>query len=186
MAEKAGFNTEGMVGPISYGSDENVCLENGIPVDLPTNTFRWLYRAVVPVCAGDVLRIHGEARVTNDVGRLAGQTRYTVGVGWSLWWYDVDDTSGVPATTRIAQIGTSMGDNVDVPRHHMPLYITRRWKTPDNWVTGHRVAVVFRADAHSTSWAKNDDNDKLTVDNYGSLDIMRWTAPLIQVPPVEA
>lgn len=182
MAEKAGFNTEGMIGPISYGSDDNVCLESGIPVDLPTNTFRWIYRAVVPVKANDILRIHAEARVTNDVGRLPGQTRYTVGIGWSLWWYDVDDTSGVHYNDRSYRIGTPMGDNVDVPRHHMPLYIARRWKVPATWEVGHRAAIILKADAHSTSWAKNDDNDKITVDNYGSLDIMRWTTP---EPPVE-
>jgi len=175
LADNAAFNTESMIGPMSYGSDENVALTSGIPVDLATNTFRWLYRDVVPCKAGDIFRIHGEARVTNDVGRELGQFRYTVGVGWSLWYYDVDDTSGVPAAQRTYQIGTPMGDNVTVDRHHMPLCITRRFKAPTNWIDGHRIVFIMRADAHSTAWAKNDDNDKLTVDNYGSLDILRWT-----------
>lgn len=178
MAENSAFNTENMVGPCSYGSDDNVALAGGIPVDLPTNTFRWIYRKVVPCKAGDVFRIHAEARVTNDVGRDSGEKRFTIGVGWSLWYYDVDDTSGVPAADRTYQIGTPMGDNVDPVRHHMPLYITRRFKAADTWPEGHRIVFILRADAHSTAYNTNGGGEKITVDNYGSLDILRWTIPV--------
>lgn len=177
MADNSVFNTENMLGPISYGTDENVALPGDLPVDGVSNTFRWIYRKVVPCQPGDVFRVHAEARVTNDLGRLAGQTRYTVGIGWSLWYYDVDDNTGTPAAERTYQIGSPMGDNVTVDRHHMPLYITRRFKAPAGWPEGHRIVFILRADAHSTAWQVNADNDKVTVDDYGSMDILRWTSP---------
>lgn len=139
-----------------------------IPIDLPSTTYRTLYRVVLgAVSPGDVLDVTGEARVTNNAG-------YTVGVGWHLWIYDYNN----PAKTagpwwRISQL---MGDNVDTAvRHHMPLHIDTLHRMPDDWPPGHRPVVVLRADAHSTAW---EPGDTLDVDaGYGQLIVRHWTTP---------
>lgn len=141
-----------------------------LTVDLPTTTWATMLRVVVPVTAGDQLDITAWARVTNDTG-------YTVGVGWHLWQYDVDD--GVPSADRVwERIGLSCGDNVDKPRHHMPLAITSVYQVPDDWPGGHRMVVVLRADAHSTAAVAGDF---LTVDKVGGLTVRRWS-PSQEVP----
>lgn len=140
----------------------------GIPVDLPTTTYRTLYRVVLgAVSPGDVLDITGEARVTNDVG-------YTVGVGWHLWIYDYNNS--LKTNGPWWRISPLMGDNVDTAvRHHMPLHISTLHRMPDDWPDGHRPVVVLRADAHSTAWQAGDT---LTVDaGYGQLIVRHWTTP---------
>lgn len=144
-------------------------LETGeIPVDTSTSSYRYLYRVVMgPVSRGDMLKVTGEARVTNDVGYPNG-TRYTVGVGWHLWLYDYSTTEKMNGTWwRISQL---RGQNVTVDMHHMAMSVTTLAKVPDTWIDGHRPVVVLRADAHSTAWAVNGGNDTLTVDaGYGQL-----------------
>ncbi|GFH34281.1 hypothetical protein [Streptomyces pacificus] len=137
---------------------------SSLPVDLVTTTWRTMLRLVVPVAAGDVLDVDARARVTSDVG-------YTVGVGWHLWAYDVDDGQGSAGPWW--RIGTSCGDNVPPDRHHMPLAITDVYQVPQDWPAGHRIVIVLRADAHSTAWVSGDT---LTVDaGYGRLTVRRWT-----------
>lgn len=135
-----------------------------IPVDLPSTTYRMLYRQVMgPVNPGDKLDVSGEARVTNDCG-------YTIGVGWYLYLYDYSDPLRDKGPRTM--ISPLRGDNVDVPRHHMPLAIRTLYTMPDDWPPGHRPAVFLAADAHSTAWQAGDT---LTVDDgYGELIIQRW------------
>jgi hypothetical protein len=154
-----------------YATDEVVAAS--IPVDLPTDTYRTMLRAVVPVVAGDVLDVDAWARVTNDTGRDRGDAGYTVGVGWHVWAYDVDDGQGAAGPwTRISPL---CGDNVPRDRHHMPLHISTVYAVPADWPAGHRITVVLRADAHSTAWVSGDT---LTVDReYGHLTVRRWVAP---------
>lgn len=139
-----------------------------IPVDLSTSSYRTLYRVVLgPVSRGDMLKVTGEARVTNDVGYPDGR-RYTVGVGWHLWVYSYTNPLRTQGTWwRISHL---MGENVTVDMHHMPLSITTLAKVPDDWTDGDRPVIVLRADAHSTAWNYNDGSDVLTVDaGYGQL-----------------
>lgn len=146
-----------------YADDELVT--TGIPVDLSPDTPVRLMRVVVPVSAGDVLDITAEARVTNDVG-------YNIGVGSRLQWYDVDDGVPWPHAQPWTPIGTPTGDNVPPQRHHMPLTLTRVYRVPDDWPSGHRMVINLMVDAHSTAWKKGD---RLTVDPYGQLVVRRWT-----------
>lgn len=141
----------------------------GLPVVASSGAYATMLRVVVPVCAGDVLDIVGDVRVTNNVG-------YTVGVGVALFWYDVD----IPEAARPpwTAIQTPTGDNVDVPRHHLPLSISRVYTVPADWPAGHRMTVVLRADAMSTAWQAGD---RLVVDPYGQLIVRRWSTPA--VPP---
>ncbi|MET8841440.1 hypothetical protein ABZW67_15270 [Streptomyces rubiginosohelvolus] len=144
-----------------------------LPVDLPVNTWRTMLRLVVPVCAGDWLDVHGWARVTNDTGRDRGDAGYTVGVGWHLWAYDVDDGKGAARTEADwRRISPLKGDNVTRQRHHMPMDISTLYQVPADWPEGHRMVVVLRADAHSTAWKAGDT---LTVDReYGELVVRPW------------
>jgi hypothetical protein len=170
------IGSAGLILAETVSDDECVAATVGLPVDDSTTSWRTLYRVALRVCPGDVVRAHGEGRVTNDVGRLAGQTRYTVGVGWHLWIYNASAPSELRNATW-QQIGTSMGDNVTVDRHHMPLCITRDYQVPASWTVGDYLGVALRADAHSTSWEVNGGHDVLTVDRYGILTVERWTAP---------
>lgn len=177
------ITTEGLIGPVGYTNNDNTAAAAGLPIDLATTTWRTVYRVICPCQPGDVFRVHGEVRVTNDAGRDPGETRYTVGVGYHLWYYDLDDTSGVPLAERMVKFGDSDGDNVDPVRHHMPGDITRWLKVPADWPVdpltglGHRVVLVLRADAHSTAWEANGGGEVLTVDRYGLIDALRWTTP---------
>ncbi|AVV46473.1 hypothetical protein PYK79_41575 [Streptomyces sp. ID05-04B] len=141
-----------------------------IPVDLSSSSYRTLYRVVMgPVSRGDMLKVTGEARVTNDVGvGIPNGKRYTVGVGWHLWIYDYSN----PLKTAGPwwQISQLRGQNVTVDMHHMTLAVTTLAEVPDDWTDGHRPVVVLRADAHSTAWNYNGGNDTLTADaGYGQL-----------------
>ncbi|WP_406188993.1 hypothetical protein [[Kitasatospora] papulosa] len=151
-----------------------------IPIDLPSDTYRLLYRVITgPLYPGDLLDISGDARVSNNAGYPSG-TRYTVGVGWHLWAYSYTDPARSSGPWwRISQL---MGDNVDPTRHHMPLHISTLHRVPDDHPPGHRLAICFRGDAHSTAWKANGGSDVLTVDaGYGQLIVRRWAA----VPPTE-
>lgn len=134
-----------------------------LPVDLATNTFRTMLRQVVPVNAGDMLDVGAFARVTNDCG-------YTIGVGWHLAAYDVDNPPATPA--EWLKISPSLGDNVTKDRHHMPLHIGVAYTIPADWPVGHRITILLRADAHSTAAVPGDT---LTVDQtYGYLSVRRY------------
>lgn len=134
---------------------------------------RMVARLIIPVQAGDLLDIEGRQRVTNDLGRQPGQTRYTVGVGYWLDSYNVDDGVAYASKTW-TRLGSLNGDNVSPDRHHMPLHLHDVYEVPAGWPDGHRMVVVFRADAHSTKWAVNGGNDKVTVDDYGVLTVRRY------------
>ncbi|MFF2226295.1 hypothetical protein ACFVV7_23605 [Streptomyces globisporus] len=166
--------TEGLVLAGEYGTDEVTATV--LPVDLPVNTWRTMSRLVVQVVAGDVLSVFARARVTNDTGRDRGEKGYTVGVGYHLWAYDVDDGKGANRTEKDWwRISSLNGDNVDRTRHHMPLHTDTLYRVPDDWPPGHRIVVVLRADAHSTAWVPGDT---LTVDqSYGHMQVRRWTHP---------
>ena len=141
-----------------------------IPIDLPTTTYKTLYRVVTGgLNPGDQLDISADARVTNDAG-------YTVGVGWHLWAYSYSDPlRSAGPWWRISHL---MGDNVPVARHHMPLHISYLHAIPEDWPAGDRMVIVLRADAHSTAWASNGGGDTLSVDaGYGQLIVRQWAAP---------
>lgn len=135
-------------------------------VDLPSDTYATMLRIVVPVLPGDILDVRAWARVSNTLG-------YTVGVGYHLWAYDVDDGAD-PRTRPWTRISALKGDNVDKTRHHLPIDISTVWEVPATWPAGHRIVVAMRADAHSTAWTPDD---YLTVDQaYGSLAVRRLRA----------
>lgn len=155
------LSTSGMALSGLYATDEVVA--EVLPVDLATDTWRTMLRVIAPAAAGDVLDVSGRARVSS---RLP----YTVGVGWHLWVYDLDDQGSSGPWWKISP---SCGDNVNYDRHHMPLHITGVWTVPAEWPAGHRAVVVLRADAHSTAW---QPGDTITVDQaYGLLAVRRWT-----------
>lgn len=145
-----------------WSTDEVV--PSTLKVDLSSSTYATMLRLIVPVAGGDLVDVHGWARVTNDLS-------YVVGVGYHLWAYDVDDGLGSKGTwTRISPY---KGDNVDTKRHHLPIDVSCAYQVPADWPDGHRMTVVLRADAHSTAWR---DGDTLTVDRlYGSLVVRRWS-----------
>lgn len=159
--------TEGMAPAAAYSTDEVVA------TTLPIGTwagqaYRTMLRVIAPVAAGDVLDVTAWARVTND----APEPRYTVGVEYGLWQYDVDNGLGTKGLWTL--IGPQCGDNVDPTRHHMPLAITAAYQVPADWPAGHRMVVVLRADAASTAARAGDC---LTADKLGTLTVRRWTAP---------
>lgn len=168
-----------LTGPRSYSGPRLVALyttDETVPTALPIGGTagaqkRMILRLIIPVQAGDLLDVSGRARVTNDV---AG-TRYTVGVGFWPDSYDLDD--GVAYASKVwTQIGAWSGDNVTPDRHHMPLVLTGDlYEVPANWPAGHRMVVVFRADAHSTAWNVNGGGDALTVDgDYDTLTVRQY------------
>lgn len=145
-----------------------------VATTLPVSTvsgsnFKTLLRVVTPAAAGDILDITGRARVTCELS-------YTCGVGYYLWMYDADD--GVPYANKTwTKIGPYNGDNVwesvTANRHHMPLHISDCYQVPSTWPAGHRMVIVFRADAHST---KAVTGEAINVDReYGSLTVRRWS-----------
>jgi hypothetical protein len=145
-------------------SDEVVA--STIPVDLSTDTPVMLMRLVMdPTVPGDIFEANARARVTNDL-------TYTVGVGYHLWAFDVDDGVPWPHTQPWTLIAPVNGDNVFSPRHHMPLHTTATYQVPSTWPAGHRMTIAYQADAHSTAWKAGDT---LTVDQaYGLLIVRRW------------
>lgn len=127
-------------------------------------SYATLLRIVVPVQPGDVLDVSGRARVTNDTS-----PSYTVGVGYHLWQYDVDNGLGASGTwTRISSF---CGDNVDKTRHHMPLLVDTVYTVAADWPAGHRMTIAMRGDAMSTA----ADGQYLTIDpEYGQLTVRRY------------
>lgn len=158
------LNTAGRTLMPMTSTDEVVA--SSIPVDLSTDTPVMLMRLIMdPTLPGDIFEIDARARVTNDL-------TYTVGVGYHLWAFDVDDGVPWPHTQPWTRIAPVNGDNVDHTRHHMPLATTGTYQVPADWPPGHRMVIAYQADAHSTAWKAGD---KLTVDQaYGLLIVRRW------------
>lgn len=147
-----------------------------LPVDLSTNTPRYLFRLTTGTLqGGDLLDIDAWARVTNNVG-YPGGTRYTVGVGWYVkaYLYATPPWNGGPAAWNISPLN---GENVTVDMHHMPLHTSTLYKVPAQY-DGQRLTIALMADAHSTAWAANGGGDTLDVDaGYGQLIVRRWSTP---------
>lgn len=132
-------------------------------------TYKTLLRLTTPAEPGDILDITGRARVTSE-------NTYACGVGYYLWMYDADD--GLPYSQKTwTKIGEWNGDNVwrgpsPANRHHMPVHISDVYRVPEDWPVGHRMVIIFRADAHSTAWQPGDE---IKVDaGYGGLTVRRW------------
>jgi hypothetical protein len=138
-----------------------------IPVDLPSDTYKHLYRLVLGgVDPGDYLDISADARVTNNCG-------YNIGVGWHLWMYSYKNRAD--PDNPWWRISAYSGENVTPDMHHMPLHISTLYQMPDTWPPGDRPVVALRADAHSTAWKAGNT---LNVDaGYGQLIVRHWTAP---------
>ncbi len=119
--------------------------------------FEVVLRTSAAVDGGDTLDVSAYFRVTNELAA-------NVGVGGHLWAYDLD---GDPS--RQWRIGPSNGDNVDRQRHHMPVALQTVYAVPEDWPDGHRMAVLLKADAHSTA-----TSGSLDVDANGNL-IVRVT-----------
>jgi hypothetical protein len=171
--------TAGLV-PAEIRSDDNViAAANGLPVAGTSSTFRTLLRlpSGMPVQAGDVLDIYADGKVTNDVGRASGETRYVIGVGYHLWYYDASAPSGPIRDATWQIIGRTLGENATLDGHHLVLNIGRMLKVPADWPAGHVMGIAFRAAAMSTAWAVNGGGDVLTVDADGVLIVRKWTVP---------
>jgi hypothetical protein len=164
------ITTEGMALAATYSTAETTATT--LPVGTHAGSmFRTMARLIVPVTPGDVLDIDGRARVTND----ASEPRYTVGVTTGLWGYDVDTEEGSSGPWWLLDQET--GDNVDAPRHHLPVAVTAVYTVPPDWPAGHRIVVVLRCDAESTAWRSGD---ALTVDPRTRLTVRRWTTPPLE------
>jgi hypothetical protein len=164
---RAAVSTDGMA-PAGLWTT-NVSTATTLPITAWSGqALRTMARVIVPVAAGDVLDCDGRARVTND----ADEPRYTVGVSTALWAYDLDD--GLGSNGLWTQIDVSTGDNVDPPRHHMPVALTAVYTVPPDWPAGHRIVIVLRCDAAST---QARTGDCLTVDPLTRLTVRRWTTP---------
>lgn len=125
-----------------------------------------MLRKVLPVDAGDYLKVHAFGRWTNDTGQVTG-------IGWHIWLYDVDDGLGAsgPSWRRISPLN---GENIlpNGSMHHMPGQSFCMYRIPDDWIPGHRATVVFRASAHRTT--NLIPTQYITVDKpYGALMIDR-------------
>lgn len=168
-------NTTGLV-PADTRSDDQVIAAT-IPVVSTSSTFRTVLRTTVPVLPGDVLDIYADAKVTNDVGRDPGETRYVVGVGYHLWHYNASAPAGTVRDATWTLIGRTLGENATVDGHHLVLNIDRTLKVPADWPAGAQMGIALRAAAMSTSWNLNGGGDLLTVDPDGVLIVRRWTAP---------
>lgn len=159
----------------AYGTDEIV--PDRLTVDLRTDTWLTILRVPLlrPVAAGDLLKVAAWFRTTNDI-----PNPYAVGVGAHFWQYDLDyygpGQSGPPA--RLSPTG-SVGMNVHRELHHLLLSWTFSYVVPAGWPPGHRIAIMLRADAHSTAWDRDGDGiaeDHLTVDPQGQLVVDHYTA----------
>lgn len=136
------------------------------------NQKRVLYWLILPVAAGQILRVQARARITNDVDATR---RYTVGFGFWNDSYDVDD--GVPYASKTwTRIGPLYGDNVTKDRHHMPCDVFDDYEIPAGWVAGHRIRIAMRGDAASTSTSRVD-GDTLDVDDYGRISVWVYDPP---------
>ena len=125
-----------------------------------------MLRKVLPVCAGDHLKVHAFGRWTNDTGQVTG-------IGWHPWIYNVD--AGEGATPEVwRRIGPLNGENIlpNGSMHHMPGQTFCMYRIPDDWPPGDRAVVVFRASAHRTT--NLTPTQYITVDKpYGALMIER-------------
>lgn len=170
--------TAGLV-PVEVRSDDQViAAPNGLPVGLSSSNYRTMLRlpSGIPVVAGDVLDLYADGKVTNDVGRGSGETRYVIGVGYHLWYYDASAPSGAIRDATWRLIGKTMGENATLDGHHLALNIGRMLKVPADWAPGHVMGIAFRACAMSTAWNSNGGDDVLTVDAEGCLVVRRWSA----------
>ncbi|MGM9380352.1 hypothetical protein [Streptomyces antibioticus] len=152
-------------------STTNEVVPASIPIDLRTDTWRTMLRLVLPVAAGDLISATAWTRTTNDAG-------YNVGVGQHLWWYDVDLPADQRVWHRFDEEAGSVGMNVTPDLHHLTLPVDVPLLVPAGWPPGHRMAVVVRADAHSTAWDRDGNgkaDDSLTVDPCGRLTAWRCT-----------
>lgn len=164
---RAAVSTAGMTLTGLYTT--NVSTATSLPIGTWAGQYlRTMARVIVDVAPGDVLDIDGRARVTND----APEPRYTVGVSTALWQYDADNGLGSAGTWT--QIDVSTGDNVDPPRHHLPVALTGIYTVPPDWPAGHRMVIVLRSDAASTDARPGD---ALTADDLTRLTVRRWTPP---------
>lgn len=160
-------NTEGQVLAATYSTDETTA--STLPIGTwASQFFRTMARVIVPVAAGDSLKIIGRARVTADMP----EPRYTVGISTSLWGYDCD--GALSSSGPWWPLDSSTGDNVTPDRHHMPIVLAGFYHVPADWPTGHRLVVVIRSDAASTAARSGDC---VTVDKLTRLTVDRWTTP---------
>lgn len=140
-----------------YAHSSDVVVDSLAVTSKAGEGFEVILSTAASVDAGDTLDVSAYFRVTNEL--LA-----TVGVAGHLWAYDLDGD-----TTKQWRIGPANGDNVDRQRHHMPVAVSTIYSVPPDWPDGHRMAVVLKADAHSTA-----TNGDLEVDRNGNL-IVRIT-----------
>lgn len=168
-----------------YSTDDIVPAD--LVIDGVTTTWKTVLRVVVGeppasedpgVQAGDLLKVDTWFKATNDAG-------YNVGLGVTLWWYDLDNGLGSAGTWyRLDPESGSTGENVTPDGHHISLGLRSPFLVPEDWPAGHRIVVAVRGDAHSTAWDSDDHDgtadDRLTLDQYGVLmvDHMR-VAPAV-------
>lgn len=156
-----------------YSTDQVVPAD--LVVDLSTTTWKTVMRVVIgepPTSAdpgvqpGDLLKIHTWFKSTNDAG-------YNVGVGVTLWYYDLDNGVGSAGTWyRLDAESGSTGENATPDGHHLSLGLCTPFIVPADWVPGRRIVIAVRGDAHSTAWDRDGDgvaDDRLTLDQYGVL-----------------
>src|SRR6188508_2072875 len=86
-----------------------------VPVVENSTTYRTALGTFVYANPGDVLDIYADLKVTNDAGRYTTKgRRYTVGVGYHLWWYDAQISPPEVRLATWAVIGDTAGENVTV------------------------------------------------------------------------
>jgi hypothetical protein len=134
-------------------------LVSSIPIDVSSTTPKTVLKTYIPVTAGEHLDVYAQARVTDD-------SKITIGVGWQLWAYPVNSSN--ISTGDWFKLSHALGDNVDTPRHHMPLAIATLYPVKRT----ERLAIALRVDAHSFQHAQAVK--PLTVDPLGTLIIQRW------------
>jgi hypothetical protein len=161
-------------------NDVNMSLVPGLPVmGNSSDGRRMLYQITSPCQPGDKFRLEGETRFTIDVGidlttRQVTGTRYTVAAAINLWW-----RSSNSLTWNI--MGKSTGKNITSAQHHEQLVIRRAWEVPGDWPPGQSVIFALQGAAASSSWHLNgathalQNYDRLSVDDYGNIDMMRFS-----------
>lgn len=130
----------------------------------PSQNFCTMLRVVVPVQAGDVLDVSARTEVTNNTS-----PGYTVGIGYHLWEYDLDN--GLWPHGTWVRISPYIGDNVSRDRHHIPIVTDGVWQVPSDWPAGHRIVIVFRAEAMSTA---ADGQSVIAEQATGNLTVRKY------------